>query len=230
LPLWVHKLMHRVALLTGNRGRAKLAHETHIITRRSFAGAALAGAGLLVGGRALAAQEWTSPGPLGPFYPVVRPADDDYDMTMIKGNGSRAIGRVIEVSGRVLDMKGNPVPDATLELWQSNAAGRYAHAGDTSAAPLDPNFQGYAQLKTGASGEWRVMTIKPGAYADRTPHIHFDVRGKQNRLISQMYFAEDAATNSKDALYNRLGKFAHTATAKLEAPDRYRWDITLLDR
>jgi protocatechuate 3,4-dioxygenase beta subunit len=205
-----------------------MAHDGHIWTRRNFAGAALAGAGLLGGGRALAATEWTSPGPLGPFYPVMRPADDDFDMTMIKGNGARAIGRVIEVSGRVLDSKGNPVSGAVLELWQSNSAGRYAHPADTSAAPLDPNFQGFAQLKTGASGEWRIITIKPGAYAERTPHIHFDVRGPQHRLISQMYFAEDSATNSKDALYSRLGKYAHTATAKLEVPDRYRWDIVLM--
>ncbi len=210
-----------------------MAHEKYIITRRSFAGAAIAGAGLVAGGSALAAPALTAGGPLGPFYPVERPADDDYDMTMIKGNSGRALGRVIEVTGRVLDQKGNPVNGAMLDLWQCNAAGRYAHAADIATAPLDPNFQGFARLKTGASGEWRIRTIKPSGYDSpigrRTPHIHVDVQGRQYRLITQMYFAEDAEQNARDRLYENLGKDAATAVAKLAAADQYRWDIVLME-
>lgn len=210
-----------------------MAHEKFIITRRSFAGAAIAGAGLVAGGSALAAPALTAGGPLGPFYPVERPADDDFDMTMIKGSSGRALGRVIEVTGRVLDQKGNPVNGAMLDLWQCNAAGRYAHAADVATAPLDHNFQGFARLKTGASGEWRIRTIKPSGYDSpigrRTPHIHFDVQGRQYRLITQMYFAEDADQNAKDRLYKNLGKDAATAVAKLAAADQYRWDIVLME-
>ncbi len=210
-----------------------MAHEKFIITRRSFAGAAIAGAGLVAGGSALAAPALTAGGPLGPFYPVERPADDDFDMTMIKGSSGRALGRVIEVTGRVLDQKGNPVNGAMLDLWQCNAAGRYAHAADVATAPLDPNFQGFARLKTGASGEWRIRTIKPSGYDSpigrRTPHIHVDVQGRQYRLITQMYFAEDADQNAKDRLYKNLGKDAATAVAKLAAADQYRWDIVLME-
>ena len=210
-----------------------MAHEKFIITRRSFAGAAIAGAGLIAGGSALAAPALTAGGPLGPFYPVERPADDDFDMTMVKGNNGRALGRVIEVTGRVLDQKGNPVNGAMLDLWQCNAAGRYAHAADVATAPLDPNFQGFARLKTGASGEWRIRTVKPSGYDSpigrRTPHIHVDVQGRQYRLITQMYFAEDADQNAKDRLYANLGKNAETAVAKLAAADQYRWDIVLME-
>lgn len=210
-----------------------MAHEKFIITRRSFAGAAIAGAGLVAGGSALAAPALTAGGPLGPFYPVERPADDDFDMTMIKGSNGRALGRVIEVTGRVLDQKGNPVNGAMLDLWQCNAAGRYAHAADVATAPLDPNFQGFARLKTGASGEWRIRTIKPSGYDSpigrRTPHIHVDVQGRQYRLITQMYFDEDADQNAKDRLYANLGEDAATAVAKLAATDQYRWDIVLME-
>lgn len=205
----------------------------HTLSRRRFAGAALTAAGLIAtGGVARAAgPAHTAGGPIGPFYPIARPGDDDFDMTMIKGNSARALGRVIEVTGRVLDRKGNPVSGAELELWQCNAAGRYAHPGDIATAPLDPNFQGFAKLKTGPSGEWRVITVKPAGYDSpigwRTPHVHFDVRGQQHRLITQMYFSEDHATNSKDALYNELGTGAITAMAQLGAEDRYRWDIVL---
>ena len=205
------------------------------LSRRRFAGAALTAAGLVAAGgiARAAAPAQTAGGPIGPFYPVIRPGDDDFDMTMIKGNSARALGRVIEVTGRVLDSKGNPVSGAVLELWQCNAAGRYAHPGDIAAAPLDPNFQGFAKLMTGPSGEWRIITIKPSGYdspiGHRTPHIHFDIKGRQHRLITQMYFAEDYATNSKDALYNELGEDAVTAMAAQQAADRYRWDIVLSD-
>jgi protocatechuate 3,4-dioxygenase beta subunit len=175
----------------------------------------------------------TVDGPLGPFYPVIRPGDDDFDMTHIKGRKGRSLGRVIEVTGRVLDRKGNPVRGAALELWQCNAAGRYAHPGDVASAPLDPDFQGFAKLLTGPSGEWRIRTIKPAGYASpigwRTPHIHFDIKGQQARLITQMYFTEDHATNSKDALYNMLGDDAVTAMAQQTDADRYRWDIVLIE-
>jgi len=182
--------------------------ENYKLSRRHFAGAALTAVGIAAtGGIARAAEPaLTAGGPLGPFYPIQRPGDDDFDMTMIKGRKGRALGRVIEVTGRVLDSKGNPVRGAALELWQCNAAGRYAHPGDISKAPLDPNFQGFAKIVTGPSGEWRVRTIKPSGYDSpigwRTPHIHFDIKGRQARLITQMYFTEDYATNSKDALYN----------------------------
>ncbi len=204
------------------------------LSRRRFTGAALTVGGLVAAGGAVHAAGLPAPtagGPLGPFYPLTRPADDDFDMTMIKGNHARALGRVIEVTGRVLDRKGNPVRGAELELWQCNAAGRYAHPGDIATAPLDPNFQGFARLTTGPSGEWRVITIKPSGYDSpigrRTPHLHFDVRGTQHRLITQMYFSEDHATNNKDALYNQLGEAAITAMAQAGMADRFRWDIVL---
>jgi protocatechuate 3,4-dioxygenase beta subunit len=203
------------------------------MSRRRFAGAAITAVGLAAAGgiARAAAPAQTAGGELGPFYPVIRPGDDDFDMTMIKGNAGRALGRVIEVMGRVLDRKGNPVRGAALELWQCNAAGRYAHPSDISTAPLDPNFQGFARLMTGPSGEWRIITIKPSGYdspiGHRTPHIHFDIKGQERRLITQMYFAEDDATNRNDTLYKELGPGAPTAVARAEAVDRYRWDIVL---
>ena len=204
-------------------------------TRRGFAGSALAAslatassAQSLAGGPQLTASS-----PIGPFYPVDRLLEDDADLTWIKGHSSRARGSVIEITGRVLDRRGNPVRGAVLEAWQANAAGRYAHAADVATAPLDPNFQGYAMLRTGPSGEWRMTTIKPAAYdspiGKRTPHIHFDIRGRQHRLIAQMYFADDAAMNAQDRLYQSLAEDAATSVAQLAAPAKYRWDVVLME-
>lgn len=206
------------------------------ITRRVFAGSALAAAGLVAVRGSAAADtvlRETATGPIGPFYPIERLTEEDADLTWIKGHSKRAIGNVIEVTGRVLDRHGKPVSGALLEIWQANAAGRYAHVNDISTMPLDPDFQGYAAIKTGVNGDWRITTIKPAAYDSpigrRTPHIHFDIQGKSHRLISQMYFSDDDASNSKDGLYQELGSWAATAVAKLQSPAKYHWDIVLMD-
>jgi len=208
----------------------------HHFTRRAFAGAGLASAGLLLTSRALAFSDKvpTAESPMGPFYPVGHLADADVDLTWVKGRNARAAGQVIEISGRVYDVKGNPLPGARLELWQANAAGRYDHPSDPATAALDPNFQGYASLRSDAKGEWRIVTIKPGGYdspiGHRTPHIHFDLRGQKSRNIAQLYFPEEAAGNAADTLYKDLGADAVTSVAVRDAndPNKYRWDIVLL--
>lgn len=205
------------------------------LSRRGFAGASLAAGLIWAGGaRAFAAGPPTAESPMGPFYPIVRPPDADADLTWIKGHSTRAAGQVIEVSGRVFDARGNPVPNAVLELWQANAAGRYDHPSDVSKAALDPNFQGFATVRSDSSGAWRIVTIKPGGYdspiGHRPPHIHFDLRGPKSRNVAQLYFPEDAANNAVDSLYKALGADAATslATRDVSDPNKYQWDIVLL--
>jgi len=138
---------------------------------------------------------------LGPFYPVAKPLDRDADLTQVHGRLGRASGQVIEVMGRVINSRGMPVENAGIEIWQANAQGRYTHPSDRSAAALDPHFDGYAALSTDAEGRYRFKTIKPGAYPDspgtmRAPHIHFDVVGRHNRLVTQLYFAGEPLNDS----------------------------------
>jgi protocatechuate 3,4-dioxygenase beta subunit len=208
----------------------------HHMSRRLFTGAGLASAGLLwtSGARALADRPPTAESAMGPFYPTIRPADSDADLTWLKGHSKRAAGQVIEVSGRVFDTHGNPLPNATLELWQANSAGRYDHPSDISKAALDPNFQGYATLKSDSKGGWRIVTVKPGGYdspiGHRPPHIHFDLRGPKSRNIAQLYFPEEAAGNAADTLYKALGAEAGTSVAVRNAsdPNKYVWDIVMM--
>lgn len=207
----------------------------HLMSRRAFAGAGLASAGLVLasGAKAAGALVETAESPMGPFYPIAHPADADADLTWLKGHSKRALGQVIEISGRVLDLRGNPIPGATLELWQANAAGRYAHPGDISKAPLDPNFQGYAAIRADRRGDWRIVTIKPGGYdspiGHRTPHIHWDMRGAKSRTIAQLYFPEEATSNAADRLYKMIGSDAATSLAARDSadPNKYKWDIIL---
>ena len=110
------------------------------------------------------------------------------------------LGERIIVTGRVLDDEGGAVPNTLVEIWQANAAGRYHHEVDQHPAPLDPNFGGAGRTLTGPDGEYRFVTVKPGAYpwrnhpnAWRPAHIHFSVFGRAftQRLVTQMYFPGD---------------------------------------
>ncbi len=158
---------------------------------------------------------------IGPFYPVLKPLDKDADLTSIKGKKGVAAGTIVHVVGRVLDMKGNPVKRAKIEIWQANTYGRYSHPSDPNTAQLDPNFDGFAVLKTDNEGGYRFKTIKPGPYPvnptwQRPPHIHFEVEGKANRLVSQMFFP-DEPLNEKDSLFLELREQSEKTSAAVLA-------------
>jgi protocatechuate 3,4-dioxygenase beta subunit len=206
-----------------------------LFTRRGAVLAITSGA-MLVGSKANGQLRTTPTGDIGPFYPVAHIGDADNDLTLIRGRGARAIGQVIEVSGRVLDARGNPVRGARIELWQANAAGRYAHPADTNKAAPDANFQGFAKLASGRDGAYRYTTIKPGAYPDgdnspRPPHIHLDVVGRTDRLVSQMLFPGERLNDTDDVVpeWARARLTAAALGNGTNGAPRYRWDI-ILDR
>ena len=210
-------------------------NQDYLLSRRTFAGSLLASATLIGVGSARASEALplTPPQDIGPFFPVQRLLESDADLTRIKGHKNRAKGTIIEVTGRVLDIRGNPVRGAKLDLWQCNAAGRYAHPNDIATAPLDPDFQGFAGVRTDRHGDWRITTIKPAGYdspiGHRTPHIHFDISGRTHRLITQMYFDDEPATNAKDQLFMDMGDAAVRAVARADGVARYGWNIVLMD-
>jgi protocatechuate 3,4-dioxygenase beta subunit len=143
---------------------------------------------------------------LGPYFPTEHtPASQD-DLTSVKGIEGLAQGEIIEVTGRVLNLDGEPVRGVALTIWQANTHGRYAHSNDANPAPLDPNFVGCVEIRSNDDGIYRIKTIKPGAYPAgpdwmRPPHIHFEVQGQFERLVTQMYFP-DEPLNARDRLLN----------------------------
>jgi protocatechuate 3,4-dioxygenase, beta subunit len=145
---------------------------------------------------------------LGPFYPLNK-MPQTTDLTRVPGRG-RAAGQVLNVMGRVLNVAGDPVRDATVEIWQANSYGRYTHPSDSNPAPLDPNFHGSAVVTTDGQGRYHFKTVKPAAYPAgpdliRPAHIHFQVSGRQDRLVTQMYFENDPY-NEKDPFLNSAGR------------------------
>jgi protocatechuate 3,4-dioxygenase beta subunit len=134
--------------------------------------------------------------------------------------GPGVTGERVVVEGRVVDGDGNGVGDALVEIWQANAHGRYAHVNDTNPAPLDPNFQGYGVQVTDEHGRYRFKTIKPGSYPtgigdwSRPPHVHFDVTGRHEALVTQMYFPGEAL-NQRDQLLQSAAPNQKTLIARV---------------
>jgi len=182
-------------------------------------------------------------GPLD-LAPKLRPGDDNL---AVPAPGRIAIGQLIHISGRVVDEDGRGVPGAVVELWQANAAGRYAHPADTRDAPLDPDFLGNGRTRTDADGRYAFFTIKPGAYPVpdsgrwwRPPHVHVSILGPStlSRLVTQMYFPGDPL-NAHDRLLNSLPDAAarlrlvaaQTPPAEVEGDWLgFGWDVVLRGR
>lgn len=145
----------------------------------------------------------------GPFYPLHKPLDHDNNLTAIQGKPGRAQGDLLHITGRVTDQQGRAVPGVRVEIWQTNAFGRYHHRYDRRDLPLDPNFQGYGQDQTDTAGAYRFLTVHPMPYPAsggwmRPPHIHFAVSGPDvETLVTQMYFAGHPL-NAQDHLLNSI--------------------------
>lgn len=148
----------------------------------------------------------TPPDQEGPFYPVVRRADEDSDLVHVAGQSEPATGNILHLAGAVRTVEGDPVAGAVVEIWQTDPHGRYNDARDRSPGRRDPNFQYWGKAVTGGDGSYSFVTLVPGGYHPRPPHIHFKVwvDGKE-RLTSQMYFSNHPET-AKTGIRFRTGE------------------------
>lgn len=165
----------------------------------------------------------------GPQFTLDDISREGCDLT--RAGSGQPVGERIIVSGRVLDEDGRPVRNALVEVWQANSAGRYRHDGDHHDAPLDPNFTGRGQTLTDEDGNYRFVSIKPGAYpwrnhsnAWRPAHIHFSLFGPAfvTRLVTQMYFPGDPLLPF-DPIYNCTAAEA----ARKRLISTFDWDTTI---
>jgi protocatechuate 3,4-dioxygenase beta subunit len=183
----------------------------------------------------------------GPIFSDLKLEPGENDLTRDPATGKEALGERIIVVGRVVDEDDRPVPYTLIEIWQANAAGRYRHAVDQHNAPLDPNFTGAGRCVTNERGEYRYVTIKPGAYpwlnhpnAWRPSHIHLSLFGPSfvTRLVTQMFFPDDPLIpldpilNSVPTQSGRarlVSSYDHQVTEP-EFALGYRFDIVLRGR
>ena len=131
---------------------------------------------------------------------------------VLAGPGAR--GERIRIEGRVLDGLGAPCRDVLVEIWQANAAGRYAHpAVRQEGKPLDPAFRGWGRTGTDfTTGVYSFETVKPGPVEGRRGHrpmaphvtVWLAARGINIGLSTRLYFEDEAALNEADPVLRMI--------------------------
>jgi protocatechuate 3,4-dioxygenase alpha subunit len=143
--------------------------------------------------------------------------------------------RAIRIHGLLFDGAGDPVVDGLVEIWQANAAGRYAHpADDREEVPLEEGFRGFGRSGTEDGGRFELVTVKPGRvpWVDgrlQAPHVLLGVvaRGLLRRVVTRMYFPDEEAANADDPVLAALEPEERaTLVARLE-DGALRFDIVL---
>jgi protocatechuate 3,4-dioxygenase alpha subunit len=161
-------------------------------------------------------------------------AEEHYVLNVSSQTGTPQ-GEVIEIAGRVIDGQGDPVPDAMIEIWQANAAGRYASVADARIdVPLDPHFIGFGRAATSAEGVYRFRTIRPGRVPGpgntlQAPHLAISVfgRGLLKRLVTRVYFG-DGEGNEDDPILSLVPEERRsTLIATRRAEGDWWFDIVL---
>lgn len=142
----------------------------------------------------------------------------------------------VRIGGRLCDGAGEPVPDALIETWQADPDGRFAHRDDPRGAVGWEGFRGFARCPTDPEGNWSVLTLKPGPVPGpgdsvQAPHLAVSVfaRGLLARLVTRIYFGDEAAANLADPVLAGLrGGEADRATLIAAPVDGgYRLDLHL---
>ena len=138
----------------------------------------------------------------GPFYPDKLPLDTDNDLLIVNDSITPAVGDVTWLSGRVLDVRGDPIRNALVEIWQCDHNGVYLHSANFGGhGKQDTHFQGFGRFLTGSTGEYVFRTIKPVPYPGRTPHIHYKVKRSGKDVLTTQCFIKGHPANSRDGIW-----------------------------
>ena len=144
----------------------------------------------------------------------------------------------VRIEGTVYDGAGEPVPDAMVEIWQANRAGRYDDPKDgREDLPIDrETFSGFGRSDTRDGGRFSFVTLKPGPVpcpdgATQAPHVMVSVfaRGLLKRAVTRVYFPDEAEANAQDPVLSSIEdpEFRRTLIARDEGGGVLRFDVRL---
>ncbi|MEM7032346.1 MAG: dioxygenase [Chloroflexota bacterium] len=180
---------------------------------------------------------------LGPFHTKALPME--MGATIARGpeedRGEQAV-----VRGMIKDSNGNPIENATLDVWHADDVGFYDVQDEKQP---DHNLRGI--FKTGADGQYWFRTIKPspypvptdgpvgellnaiGKHAMRPAHLHFKIDAPGfDQLVTQIYSADSGYLDS-DAVFgvkeSLLAKYVPNHSAKEASKHDFRTPFFEMD-
>jgi protocatechuate 3,4-dioxygenase beta subunit len=141
---------------------------------------------------------------LGPYYPLDPPSNAGAELW----RGAVPAGaRSLELEGWVRACDGSPLPHVRIEIWQADPGGRYRHPSAVQLPAPFEGFAGYGVALSDAAGRFVFRSLVPGAYCEgstlRAPHLHLQVTGRFERLVTQLFLPDDAR-NGDDRWYCTL--------------------------
>lgn len=122
------------------------------------------------------------------------PTLDDAGSVLVPGpsNGlprSPARGELLVIVAVVFDPMCKPAGGASVNLWHTDARGRYGPEGTDACCYYQSSG------RTDQNGRFRIETIRPGQYneANAPPaHIHLEIQHSSGRLETEIVFATSA--------------------------------------
>jgi len=154
-------------------------------------------------------EKGTSSSVLGPFHisnPPAMPMGAD-----LRGDYE---GELILVSGRVMDVAGNPIAGATLDIWQTAPNGLYS-----SQDPEQDTYSFHAIFTTGDDGAYGFTTVRPVSYTVptdgpvgeilnatgrhpwRPSHLHYIIKAKGYKSLVTEVFPDDDPYLDQDTVF-----------------------------
>lgn len=160
---------------------------------------------------------------VGPFFHDALPYPGDSELV--------PPGRAdaVRFHGTVVDGAGTPVPDALIEIWQADEAGRIAQ--EPGSLHRDGfTFTGWGRAATDATGHYSFSTVRPGpATPGAAPFVAVTVfaRGLLNRLFTRAYLPGDLDALAADPLLAGLDPDRQETLMAAEDAAGLRFDIRL---
>lgn len=147
---------------------------------------------------------------LGPFHVADAPHYPMGQNISLDGKGESCL-----FQGRVLDRQGNPIENATIDVWCDNADGFY----DVQQPDIQPKCNNRGIFTTGADGAYSFRGIRPVAYPipddgpvgqmlaalgrhpNRPAHMHFIVSAPGHERIITHTFVDGDQWLTSDAVF-----------------------------
>ncbi|MCP3804979.1 6-chlorohydroxyquinol-1,2-dioxygenase [Allokutzneria sp. A3M-2-11 16] len=147
---------------------------------------------------------------LGPFHMVASPPRELGDSIDLVADGTPCV-----IEGRITDTHGNPLPGASVDVWQADDKGFY----DVQQPGTLPEGNGRGLFTADEEGRYRFRTVRPAPYpipvdgpvgelldvAGRHPyrpaHVHFIVAAEGHHPVTTHAFAADSAYIDSDTVF-----------------------------
>lgn len=142
----------------------------------------------------------------GPFHVAGAPVRRMGDTISLDGKGESCL-----YEGRVVDLDGNPIEGARIDVWSDNAEGFY----DVQQPDIQPKWNNRGIFVTGADGRYSFVGIKPvsypipddgpvgqmlghlGRHPYRPAHMHYLVTADgYQKLVTHTFVGDDAYLGS----------------------------------